>query len=116
MSCWAAATRTRLPAAFGCGRRRRSGTPRAATWRVNPHPEDDQAMTDSTATTSRPAWKALAAHHLLVREQKLRELFARDPARGQRLSAEAAGLLLDYSKNRVTDETMRLLIGLAHEA
>jgi len=68
------------------------------------------------ATTSRPAWKALAAHHLLVRDQKLRDLFGKDPARGRRLTAEAAGVLLDYSKNRVTDETMRLLVALAQES
>jgi len=73
-------------------------------------------MTGNMATTSRPAWKALAAHHLLVRDQKLRDIFAKDPARGQRLTAEAAGVLLDYSKNRITDETMRLLIALAQEA
>jgi len=73
-------------------------------------------MTATMATTSRPAWKALAAHHLLVRDQKLRDLFGKDPARGRRLTAEAAGVLLDYSKNRVTDETMRLLVALAHES
>jgi len=73
-------------------------------------------MTASMATTSRPAWKALAAHHLLVRDQKLRDLFGKDPARGRRLTAEAAGVLLDYSKNRVTDETMRLLVALAQES
>jgi len=73
-------------------------------------------MTANMATTSRPAWKALAAHHLLVRDQKLRDLFGKDPARGRRLTAEAAGVLLDYSKNRVTDETMRLLVALAQES
>jgi glucose-6-phosphate isomerase len=65
--------------------------------------------------TERPAWKALAAHHQEVRDLHLRDLFASDPLRGERLTAEAAGLYLDYSKNRVTDETIRLLLRLAHE-
>ncbi len=64
----------------------------------------------------RPAWKALEQHHAEIAGRHLRELFAQDPGRGERLTAEAAGLYLDYSKNRVTDETMRLLIRLAQEA
>ncbi len=60
-----------------------------------------------------PAWKALAAHHEQVRHLHLRRLFADDPARGERLTATAAGLWLDYSKNRITDETVRLLVQLA---
>src|SRR5258708_16505030 len=63
----------------------------------------------------RPAWKALEQHHAEIAGRHLRELFADDPGRGERLCAEAAGLYLDYSKNRVTDETMRLLTGLAEE-
>jgi glucose-6-phosphate isomerase len=63
--------------------------------------------------TSRPEWKALEAHQRAVREMHLRELFSKDPGRGERLAAEAAGLYLDYSKNRVTDETLRLLLALA---
>jgi glucose-6-phosphate isomerase len=66
--------------------------------------------------TARPAWKALAAHQAALRDLKLRKLFADDPARGQRLTAEAAGVFLDYSKNRVTDETIRLLLQLAEES
>jgi glucose-6-phosphate isomerase len=62
-----------------------------------------------------PAWKALEAHHQKVRELHLRELFAEDPKRGERLALEAAGLYLDYSKNRVTDETLKLLLQLAEE-
>ena len=62
-----------------------------------------------------PAWKALEAHHSKVRELHLRELFAEDPKRGERLVLEAAGLYLDYSKNRVTDETLKLLLQLAEE-
>src|SRR6478735_4620147 len=64
----------------------------------------------------RPAWQALAAHHGAVGEVHLRELFARDPARGERLTAEAAGIYLDYSKNRVVDETLALLLRLAEES
>jgi glucose-6-phosphate isomerase len=71
-------------------------------------------LTDETPLTSRPAWKALAAHHESMRGVHLRELFAKDPRRGERLVAEAAGLYLDYSKHRVTDETLRLLLDLAH--
>jgi glucose-6-phosphate isomerase len=62
---------------------------------------------------SRPEWKALEAHHDRLRGVHLRDLFAKDPARGERLTAEAAGLHLDYSKNRLTDETLGLLLALA---
>jgi glucose-6-phosphate isomerase len=62
-----------------------------------------------------PAWKALEAHYQKARELHLRELFAQDPKRGERLTLEAAGLYLDYSKNRVTDETLKLLLQLAEE-
>ncbi len=73
----------------------------------------------STTTTSliqRPAWKALTEHYQQVRDLHLRTLFAQDPTRGERLTCEAAGLYLDYSKNRVTDETLRLLLTLAQSA
>ena len=63
--------------------------------------------------TKLPAWKALAAHCARVSRLHLRDLFADDPRRGERLAAEAAGLYLDYSKNRITDETVALLVGLA---
>jgi glucose-6-phosphate isomerase len=63
-----------------------------------------------------PAWGELERHHGAIRAAHLRELFAEDPERGERLIAEGAGLYLDYSKNRVTDETLRLLARLAHEA
>src|SRR6202522_1745891 len=66
--------------------------------------------------TKRPAWKALAAHYEQVRNRHLRQLFADDPARGKRLSVEAVGLYLDYSKNRITDETLKLLFDLAKES
>ena len=74
-------------------------------------------MTASPASlTERPAWKALAAHHARVGEVHLRTLFSDDPRRGERFVAEAAGLYLDYSKHRVTDETLRLLLALAEES
>ena len=63
----------------------------------------------------RPAWKALAAHYRKIRDVHLRSLFADDPRRGERLAAEGAGLYLDYSKNRITDETIGLLENLAEE-
>src|SRR4029453_17927319 len=66
--------------------------------------------------TTRLAWKALRAHHEKVKGLHLRELFAEDGTRGERLTAEAAGLYLDYSKNRVTDETLALLVRLAEES
>ena len=68
-----------------------------------------------TPLRGRPAWTALEAHHAAVRDRHLRDLFAADPARGTRLTASAAGLFLDYSKNRVTDETLKLLVTLAEE-
>ena len=64
----------------------------------------------------RPAFDALAKHHSELVGRQLRELFAEDPARGERLCAEAAGLYLDYSKNRITDETLRLLLQLAEQS
>jgi glucose-6-phosphate isomerase len=65
--------------------------------------------------TQRHAWRALEAHHREVRDLHLRDLFADDPGRGERLTAEAAGVFLDYSKHRITDETLRLLVELAEE-
>ena len=70
----------------------------------------------ATPVTERPAWKALAAHHDTIRDVHLRTLFAEDPKRGERLTAEACGLYLDYSKHRVKDETIRLLVRLAEES
>src|SRR5450759_2022298 len=63
----------------------------------------------------RPAWQALAAHHKKIGTLHMRELFASDPNRGERLAIEACGLYLDYSKNRVTDETLELLVRLAND-
>jgi glucose-6-phosphate isomerase len=64
----------------------------------------------------RPAFEALTQHHSKLARRHLREFFAEDPARGERLCAEGAGLYLDYSKNRITDETMRLLLQLAEQS
>jgi glucose-6-phosphate isomerase len=66
--------------------------------------------------TDRPAWKALQAHYQSIRGEHLRKLFADDPRRGERMTAEALGILFDYSKNRVTDETLKLLVQLAEES
>ena len=73
------------------------------------------AAAKAPSLTERPAWRALEAHCATIREAHLRQLFGEDPGRGERLSAEAAGIYLDYSKNRVTDQTMRLLVGLVEE-
>jgi glucose-6-phosphate isomerase len=70
----------------------------------------------TTPLRERKAWQALERHHGEIAARHLRELFAADPGRGERLTAEAAGIYLDYSKNRVTDETMRLLVELASES
>jgi glucose-6-phosphate isomerase len=68
------------------------------------------------SVTERPAWNALVAHYQNVRELHLRKLFADDPTRGKRMTIDAVGLYLDYSKNRVTDETLKLLVQLADES
>jgi glucose-6-phosphate isomerase len=66
--------------------------------------------------TQRPAWKALAAHHKSIQNLHLRKLFADDPQRGKQMAVKAAGLYLDYSKNRITGQTLKLLIQLARES
>jgi glucose-6-phosphate isomerase len=70
----------------------------------------------ATPLRERKAWQALERHHAEIAGRHLRDLFAEDPGRGERLTAQAAGLYLDYSKNRVTDETLRLLVDLAQES
>jgi len=65
--------------------------------------------------TATPAWKNLTTHYAAIKDVHLRSLFADDPGRATRFSAEGAGLFLDYSKNRITDETIRLLLALAQE-
>src|SRR5450432_1431673 len=66
--------------------------------------------------TQRAAWKKLTAHHKKIKGLHLRKLFAADPKRGERMTTEAAGLFLDYSKNRITSETLKLLLQLARES
>jgi glucose-6-phosphate isomerase len=74
-------------------------------------------MATATKTvTELPAWQALSAHFQTIDRLHLRELFAQDPKRGERLTVEAAGLYLDYSKNRITDETLVLLLQLAEQS
>src|SRR6476659_1147648 len=74
-------------------------------------------MATATKTvTALPAWKALSAHFQKIDRLHLRELFAQDPKRGERLTVEAAGLYLDYSKNRITNETLALLLQLAEQS
>ena len=70
----------------------------------------------ASQTKDRPAWKALEAHYQQIRQLHLRRLFADEPGRGERLSADAVGIHLDYSKNRITDETLKLLVQLAEES
>ena len=72
--------------------------------------------TTTSPTVERPAWKALDAHYKKVRNLHLRKLFADDSTRGERMTIEAAGIYLDYSKNRTTDETLELLLQLAEES
>src|SRR5215213_10334571 len=95
--------------------------PTRPCWRIHVDGEgDDMTTTDATSSstplTERPAWIALQDHYREVEPVHLRTLFAEDPTRGERLVAEGAGLFLDYSKNRVTDETPRLLVRLAEES
>ena len=69
-----------------------------------------------TPLTQRSSWKALEEHYQKVRDLHLRTLFAEEPGRGERFALEAAGIYLDYSKNRITDETLRLLLALAEDS
>jgi glucose-6-phosphate isomerase len=76
----------------------------------------EENITMGESVTKGRAWQALAAHYQKIKGVHLRTLFAQDPGRGERLSLEAAGLYLDYSKHRLTDETLRLLLQLAEES
>src|SRR5262249_15799731 len=91
------------PAAPGA----RKGKPNVATTKT---------ATTGDRLTARPSWKALKAHHEKIQKLHLRTLFADDAKRGERLTTEAAGLYLDYSKNRISDETLVLLRKLAEES
>src|SRR5205814_815193 len=68
------------------------------------------------SVTERGAWNSLVAHHQKIRDLHLRQLFADDPTRGERMTVDAVGLFLDYSKNRITDETLKLLVQFADES
>jgi len=82
---------------------------------VAPASPPDQNADDMQPLRKTPAWAALEEHAADIRETHLRDLFAADPARGERMTVEAAGLYLDYSKHRATDETIALLLRLAEE-
>jgi glucose-6-phosphate isomerase len=73
-------------------------------------------MTKSIPLSERLAWKALQAHHQQIQGKHLKQLFAEDPQRGERFTVETGGIFLDYSKNRITSETVKLLIQLAEES
>jgi glucose-6-phosphate isomerase len=73
-------------------------------------------MTKVIPLNERPAWKALQSHHQQIQDKHLKQLFADDPARGERFTIETGGIFLDYSKNRITDQTLKLLIQLAEES
>ncbi|GAC1419006.1 MAG: glucose-6-phosphate isomerase [Acidobacteriaceae bacterium] len=73
------------------------------------------AASNTTDLVNRPSWKALAAHAQQMQSQTLHDLFAQDPSRGQRFTAEAEGVFLDYSKNRITDETLQHLVQVAQD-
>ena len=73
-------------------------------------------VSNSPLLTRRPEWSALQQHHEKIKDLHLRDLFAEDPTRGERMALEACGLYLDYSKNRLTDKTIKLLIELAETA
>src|SRR5215510_1342316 len=108
----------RSSAAFACGRSRSPGLLPGPQRRIRDRRferRSSRMAVKGQALDQRPAWEALAAHHKKVRNLTLRDLFAEDATRGERLTAEAVGLYLDYSKNRITDETVRLLCRLAEE-
>src|SRR6202522_4028928 len=77
---------------------------------------DAGTSSEIKALPKREAWKALQTHYEPIKDTHLRELFAQDATRGERLTAESAGIFLDYSKNRITDETLKLLLQLAEES
>src|SRR5271165_3549873 len=78
--------------------------------------QEKKMTTSITPLKQLPAWQALEAHAETIRGTHLRQLFADDPARGERFNAEAAGIFLDYSKHRITDETLKLFGQLAEQS
>src|SRR5215510_6667535 len=120
----AAQARMTTPSAadFGCGRRGAPSRPsnRLRNDALEPSEKVPQMAARSEISRSRPtgtlaAWRALADQHRAMQGRHLRDLFADDPARGERKTAEAVGIFLDYSKNRIDDETLRLLVELAEQ-
>src|SRR5215510_1748271 len=105
---------------FACGRKWTSAEVRFPQGLAPHHHEEVKGLKKMTKQIAplpeRQTWKALAAHYENVSQLHLRELFADDPTRGERLTAEAVGFYLDYSKNRITDETLTLLLQLAEES
>src|ERR1044071_3478259 len=98
-------------------------SPRSLCWtpvrrrKAKPLRRCKQAMTTTIQPlTESKAWKSLTAHSKEINKLQLRQLFAQDAKRGERFTVEAAGLFLDYSKNRITDETLKLLLQLAEES
>ncbi|QDV12964.1 Glucose-6-phosphate isomerase [Rosistilla oblonga] len=84
---------------------------------IPPKKMKNESMTSPNPTlTASPAWNALQSHHAEIRDTHLRSLFQEDGDRGQRMTAEALGIYLDYSKNRVTDQTLQLLLQLAEQS
>jgi len=81
-----------------------------------PRPTAKAETFSGRSTSKDAAWRALEAHHASMRGQRLRDLFSDDPTRGERMTAEAAGVFLDYSKNRIRDETPRLLVEFAEQS
>src|SRR5262244_66995 len=73
-------------------------------------------MSRTQSTDKRGAWRALEDRYGTMRGRQLRDLFAQDPARGERMTAEAAGIFLDYSKNRIDEETLGLLVAIAEQS
>jgi glucose-6-phosphate isomerase len=89
---------------------------RASHHRKRETPSAKETFTSVPALRMRPAWALLERHYREIKRLHLRQLFARDRERGDRLAAEAAGVYFDYSKNRITDETLKLLLQLARES
>src|ERR1019366_6010688 len=110
---------TRSSADFACGRKtdeHRRVLSRRLRLAGKERNRSQTMAAPATTLTQRPAWKALEAHYAKVKDTHLRQLFTDDPNRGQRLTADAVGIFLDYSKNRITDDTLKLLLQLAEES
>src|SRR5271157_4024997 len=99
----------------GCDRLQERGSRkgRLRRGRLRAYGRSNSMPAGTELLTQHPAWKALKAHYDGVRDLHLRTLFARDPKRGEQMTAEAAGIYLDYSKNRITAQTLKLLLDLA---